>query len=162
MAADATRGALRHVLIAALVAGTIDIAYAIAWSVAHGGSVRGLLQAVASGWLGKAAFTGGDASAALGLASHYGIVAVAAALYLAASRRSAWLRAHPWIAGPLYGLTIFLAMNFVVVPLSAAPFHLHHRLWATASDLASHLFGVGLVIALVTRRAFGPIGPVPA
>ena len=65
MTADATRGALRHVLIAALVAGTIDIAYAIAWSVAHGGTVRGLLQAVASGWLGKAAFTGGAASAAV-------------------------------------------------------------------------------------------------
>jgi hypothetical protein len=154
MAVEATRGALRHVLLAAFIAGTIDIAYAIAWSVAHGGTARALLQAVASGWLGKAAFTGGDVSAALGLASHYAILAVAAALYLAASRRSARLRAHPWIAGPLYGLAIFLVMDFVVVPLSAAPFHLHHRLWATASDLASHLFGVGLVIALVTRRAF--------
>jgi hypothetical protein len=151
---EPTHGAARHVLIAALIAGTIDIAFAITLSVSHGGTVIGLLQAVASGWLGKAAFDGGVASATLGLASHYGIILVAAALYLAASRRSAWLRAHPRIAGPLYGLAIFLVMNFIVVPLSAVPFRFHYHLWSTGGDLASHLFGVGLVIALVTGRAF--------
>ena len=148
------RSPVGHVLAAGLVAGTCDIAYALAWSVAHGGTIERLLQAIASGWLGKAAFDGGAATAALGLASHYAIVLVAAALFMLASRRLPWLRVHPCLAGALYGLAIYGVMNVVVVPLSAAPFHLHYRLWSTVGDVASHVFGVGLPISYITRRAF--------
>lgn len=150
---EPVRNAWRHVLLATLVAGSIDIGYAITTTLLRGGQAERLLQAVASGWLGKASFDGGWSAAALGLASHYAIIFVAAALFLAASRRIAWLRAHPCISGMLYGLGIYLVMNFVVVPLSAVPFQLHYHLWPTLGDLASHIFGVGLVISLVTRRA---------
>jgi len=148
-----SRAAWRFVLLAGLVAATLDLAYALAWTLAHGGSAQKLLQAIASGWLGQASFDAGATSAAIGVASHYGILLVAAALFLAAGRRLAWLRDHPVASGLLYGLTIYLVMNFVVVPLSAVPFHMHYRLWATVGDLASHLFGVGLPISLITRRA---------
>lgn len=148
------RAAWRWILLAALVAGTIDIGYAIGTTVLRGGSAQKLLQAVASGWLGKAAFDGGAAAAALGLASHYAIILVATLLFFAASRRWPALRTQAGLAGPLYGLAIFLVMNFVVVPLSAVPFQFHYRLWSTVGELASHLFGVGLPIALITRRAF--------
>ena len=150
---EPVRAAWRHVLLATLVAGSIDIGYALAMNALRGGTAQRLLQFIATGWLGKASFDGGMATAALGLASHYAIIFVAAALFLAASRRIAWLRAHPCICGMLYGLGIFLVMNFVVVPLSAVPIHFHYRLWPTIGDLASHVFGVGLVISLVTRRA---------
>ena len=154
---EPVRAAWRHVLLATLVAGSIDIGYALTVSILRGGTAQRLLQAVASGWLGKASFDGGPATAALGLASHYAIIFVAAALFLAASRRIAWLREHACISGMLYGLGIYLAMNFVVVPLSAVPFHFHYHLWPTVGDLASHVFGVGLVISLITRRAI--VGP---
>jgi hypothetical protein len=147
------RPAWHFILLAALVAATIDLAYALGWTLAHGGSAQKLLQAIASGWLGRASFDDGAASAALGVASHYGIILVATVLYFGASRHLAVLREHPVISGMLYGLAIFAVMNFVVVPLSAVPFRLHYRLWATAGDLASHLFGVGLPISLITRRA---------
>jgi len=150
------RSAWRWIAVAAVAAGTIDIGYAIGNTVLRGGSAQKLLQAVASGWLGKAAFDGGAAAAALGLASHYGIILVATVLFFVASRRLAWLRIHPCTAGLAYGLAVFLVMNFVVVPLSAVPFAFHYRFWPTVGDLASHLAGVGLVISLVTRRAFGP------
>jgi hypothetical protein len=149
------RAAWRWIVAATLVAATIDISYAIGNTVLRGGSAQKLLQAVASGWLGKAAFDGGAAAAALGLVSHYAIILVATLLFFAAGRRLAWLRAHAFVAGPLYGLAIFLVMNFVVVPLSAVPFAFHYRLWPTLGDLASHLVGVGLVISLCARRALG-------
>jgi len=139
---------------AGALAATIDIAYAITWAVVHGSTPQRLLQAVASGWQGKAAFEGGWASAALGLASHYAILLVAAALFLGASRRLPWLRLHAIPAGLLYGLAIFLFMNFVVLPLSAIPFHMRYSVVSTGGDLASHLVGVGLSISLLTRRAF--------
>jgi uncharacterized membrane protein YagU involved in acid resistance len=149
------RAAWRWILAATLVGGTIDISYALATTLLRGGSAQKLLQAVGSGWLGKASFEGGMASAALGLASHYAIILVATILFFAASRRFAVLREHACIAGLLYGLAIFLVMNFVVVPLSAAPFQIHYRLWPTVGELASHLLGVGLPISFITRRAFG-------
>jgi hypothetical protein len=143
----------RAILLATLVAATIDLSYATVWTLVHGGAALKLLQAIASGWLGRPSFEGGVASAALGLASHYAIIFVAATLFYAASLRFAWLRRHAVVAGLLYGVAIYAMMNFVVVPLSAVPFKLHYRLWATAGDLASHLFGVGLPISLITRRA---------
>ena len=90
------------------------------------------------------------ASAALGVASHYAIILVAAILYQQVASRYAWLRMHAVAAGLLYGLVIYGVMNLVVVPLSAAPFKLHYHFWATVGDLASHLFGVGLTISLIT------------
>jgi len=141
------------ILAAGALAATIDIAYAIGWALVHGSTAERLLQAVASGWQGRAAFEGGWASAALGLASHYAILLVAAGLFLAASRRLPWLRLHPVPAGLLYGLAIFVFMNFVVLPLSAVPFHMHYSLVSTGGDLVSHLVGVGLSISLLTRRA---------
>jgi len=154
MTAAPVRAPALWILAAGALAATIDITYAIGWSVAHGGTAERLLQAVASGWQGKAAFEGGAPSAALGLASHYAILLVAAALFLAASRRLPWLRRHAVPAGLLYGLAIFLFMNFVVLPLSAIPFHMHYGLIPTGGDLLSHLVGVGLSISLLTRRAF--------
>jgi len=44
-------------------------------------------------------------------------------------------------------------MNFVVLPLSAYPYPLRFPLLTTATGLLVHMVGVGLPIALITRRA---------
>src|SRR5258707_8123666 len=69
------------------IAATLDIVYACVRNGGFGRSPEWVLQSVASGWLGNAAFTGGTPTALLGLASHYLILFVAAFLYLQASRR---------------------------------------------------------------------------
>ena len=79
------------------------------------------------------------------------IIAVAASLYLLASGRVTALVHHPYICGPLYGVAIYLVMNFIVVPLSAVTPG-KHSLQGVVGDLASHLFFVGLPIALLVRR----------
>ena len=145
--------AARLVVLAGVAGATFDIVYAILYYGWKGVSAERILQTVASGWLGKASFEGGWMSAALGLASHYAIVIVAAALFYAVARRWAWLREEPVTTGLLYGLAIYVVMNFVVLPLSAYPYPLRFPLLTTATGLLVHMVGVGLSISLITRRA---------
>lgn len=114
-------------------------------------------HAIAAGWLGKeAAKESGAAGALLGAVSHTGILLVAAALYVFASRRLTLLARWPLVFGPLYGIAIFLTMNYIVVPLSAAPRPGVNPLEMTPTkplDIASHLFLVGTPIALAAWKA---------
>ena len=144
--------ARRFVLLAALVAGTIDITYAILYYGAKGVPALKILQSIASGLLGKEAFAGGFGVAMLGLALHYGILLVASAVFLEASRRVAWLRMRAVAAGVLFGLAIYAVMNFVVLPLSAYPFPMRFPLVTTLTGVLSHI-AVGVAISLLTRRA---------
>ena len=147
--------ATKAVLIGGGIAATSDIVYACVISATVGVSPTQVLQSVASGWLGNAAFEGGLASAVLGLVSHYGILFVAAALYLVASRRFTVLRDQAVICGLLFGVAIYLFMNFVVVPLSAVPFQFKYTPAKLTRDLLVHTFLVGLPIALAVRRFAG-------
>ena len=57
-------------------------------------------KAVARGWFGKAAMQGGLDVALIGIASHYAILLVAAAIFVFASLRFPILRRLAWIVGP--------------------------------------------------------------
>lgn len=140
------------VLIGGGVAATLDIVYAFVMSTQAGISPTRVLQSVASGWLGKQAFDGGMPAAVLGLLSHYGILFVAAALYLAASRRFPLLRHRAVTCGLVFGVGVYLFMNFVVVPLAAVPFELSYTPSKLAQGFLSHSVLVGLPIALAIRR----------
>jgi uncharacterized membrane protein YagU involved in acid resistance len=144
------------VVLAGVVAASCDIAYAILFYGWKGVPAERILQSVASGLLGKPAFQGGWPVAALGLALHYAIVIVAAALFWAVARRWAWLRDEPITTGLVYGLLIYGFMNFVVLPLSAYPFPMRFPLLTTATGLLVHMVGVGMPIGLITRRAHRP------
>lgn len=153
MIAAAPVPARRFVLLAALVGGTCDIVYALLYYGWKGVPALRLLQSIASGLLGQDAFAGGFNAALLGLALHYAILLVAAALFLEASRRLAWLRAHAVAAGALFGLAIYGVMNLVVLPLSAYPFPLRFPLATTVTGVLVHMFLIGVPISLLTRRA---------
>src|SRR5687767_5566770 len=126
--------ALRAVLVGGGAAATLDILSAFALS---GEPVR-VLQAIASGVMGRAAFGGGAGVALLGLALHYLILVVAAALYFVAHRHVPALALQPLRFGALYGLAIWLVMHGVVLPLSAVPFTLPYRPADVAIQLVIH------------------------
>jgi uncharacterized membrane protein YagU involved in acid resistance len=136
---------------AGLVAGILDIVNAIAfWRLYAGTSATTILQSVAAGLLGKDAFAGGAWTAALGLVLHLLLMCAMAAIYWLAARRWRWLLAQPVAAGIAYGLLTWVAMNYVVVPLSRAaapPFILP---WFV-DGLLAHLLLVGLPFAFVAR-----------
>jgi uncharacterized membrane protein YagU involved in acid resistance len=140
-------------LAAGLVAGVLDIVNAIAfWRLYAGTGATAILQSVAAGLLGKEAFAGGAATAALGLLVHLLIMCAMAAVYWLAARRWRWMLERPVLAGIGYGLLTWAAMNYVVVPLSRAsapPFILP---WFV-DGLLAHLLLVGLLFAVVARLA---------
>lgn len=141
------------VLAAGTLAATIDIVYACSFHFFNSGvpPLR-ILQTIASGLLGTAAFDGGAASGALGFAAHYFILIVAAALYYAVGTRWRFLVDRAFVAGVVFGVGIWLTMNFVVLPLSAAPpFKLSWSLGSVTNALV-HWFVLGPVIALTLRR----------
>jgi len=133
--------------------GVLDITYAcVSAAIRAGiGPVR-IFQSVASGLLGAAAFEGGAPTAALGLALHFLIAFTWAAVYLAVSRTLRFMVEMAVPAGLLYGIVVYMFMNFVVIPLSAAPFKIAYTPLKLAIDILGHMLLVGLPIALATRR----------
>ena len=135
-----------------LIAGTLDIcaAFLTAWLRA-GVSPIGVLQFVASGALGPAAFRGGVKTALIGLALHFLIATIWTVIFYLASRRWLFLIERPIQFGLLYGIAVYLIMTFVVVPLSLVT-----QRPATISGrtigILTIMFCVGLPIALIVRR----------
>lgn len=144
-------GPWRAVLWAGLAAGVLDLADAIVIHGPRGVPAARILQSIASGLLGPGAYRGGASTAALGLTLHFTIATCWAAIYGAAASRATVLVRRPFLAGPAYGLCVFAAMQYVVVPLSRANFAPMPR-WLVANGLLIHAIGVGLPIAVVTAR----------
>ena len=138
----------RTILLATLVAGTLDILSAFVWS----GAVVRVLRTVASGPLGDE-IAQGPAGAPLGLLVHFAIMAVMVAVYVLAARRIPALDRYWWIAGPLYGVGLWIAMYWIVMPLRWESFRPPSEALPIAKQLISHCLLTGLPIAWITARA---------
>ena len=156
------RGAGRAILWGWLLCGVLDITAASVIALAHKGSPFRMLQGIAGAVLGSAALEGGLATAAMGLAMHFGVALTAASFYYWLSRRIPPMVDHAAIAGFLYGVFWLLVMYRGVVPLLAvlrplylasAPRRPLPALWPL--PILVHMSCVGLPIALAVRR-FGP------
>src|SRR6478672_9135580 len=111
--------AVRAIAITGLIVGAMDITSAFIIAISRGSTATRLLQFVASGLIGQKAFAGGLATAALGLGLQFVIAISVVAVFYLGSRRLAFLRRHPVVAGLIYGLIVFAVMNLIVLPLSA-------------------------------------------
>ncbi|MFT3726408.1 MAG: hypothetical protein QM759_01085 [Terricaulis sp.] len=120
-------GTLKAILIGGLIAGVLDIGYAFAvygplaasLGLSSALTPMEVLQSVAGGWMGRdAAMAGGQTAAIIGACTHFGIALVMAGVFVLVFGRVA---ASNWVAwGLIYGVILFVVMNYVVVPLSAA------------------------------------------
>jgi hypothetical protein len=143
---------IRGVVIGGLVAGVVDISAAVAINHAPPGLI---LQAIASGVLGKASFHGGGASMMLGFVLQLVMSLIIAAVFGLASVRLSVLVRRPAGSGALYGVGVFIVMNFVVVPLSAAHMKPRITLAFTAFNLAAMIL-FGLIVALTQAWSVKP------
>jgi len=91
-AAAPDRSAAKAILTAAFVAGTLDILAAFALYALLGVPATRILQSIAAGLLGPAAFEGAARTAWLGLGLHFAIMTVSVGVYYLASRFLAMLR----------------------------------------------------------------------
>jgi uncharacterized membrane protein YagU involved in acid resistance len=141
------------VIAGGLLAGALDILYAcLFWALKADVAPTRIFQSVAAGLLGEATYAGGAATAALGLALHFFIACTMAVTYYLAARRWPVLVRRPVPLGIAYGLLLYVVMNYVVVPLSAAGPGSSDPTWI-ALTVAVHAFFVGLPIAWFASRA---------
>ncbi len=139
------------ILWAGLTCGVMDITAAlVVYGSVYGVPPLQLLQGIASGLLGRQAYRGGIATAALGLLFHFVIAFSAAAVYFLVSRKFPFLIQQAVVSGVLYGVAVYFFMQGVVA-LSATvkrPFSTQLML----IGVVIHIFCVGLPIALMVRR----------
>ena len=171
---------LAAILLGGLAAGVLDIVYAfvVYGPLSYGVSPLQVLQSVAAGWIGRdASRAGGWETGLLGLATHFLIATLMAAVYVLIATRVSALNKRPILWGFLYGLVLYVAMNYVVVPLSHAGANAHFasslseamsRLegsfsgvrprydadypWMIPGTIFTHTVLVGIPIALIARR----------
>jgi hypothetical protein len=147
--------ALAAILVGGAVVGLLDALDAlVAFKLALGFDPIPIYQFVASGLLGPAAFSGGVATALLGLAFHFLIAFGAATAFVLASTRLPALLRNPIPWGLAFGVAVWLFMGRVVLPLSRvqpSPFHLGLMI----NGIVGHALLVGLPIALAARRFLG-------
>jgi len=144
---------LKTILGAGLLAGFLDgMDAVVAISMIAGVPAIRVFQFIASGVLGLKAFQGGGATAALGVVLHFTIAIGAAAVFYVLSRMLPMLLRKPLLWGPVYGIVVFIFMHYLVVPLSAAPRQPPAGAIAILNLIFSHVFFVGIPIALITSR----------
>jgi hypothetical protein len=134
------------------LAGSLDIADALVFYGVQGVSPVRLLQGIATGVLGRAAFKDGLSAALLGITVHFLIACIWVTVYLLASRHLPLFR-HPFLYGILYGLVIYAVMNYVVLPLSRtgrAP--LLPPLLPLLNGVAALVVCIGIPVARLSRH----------
>jgi hypothetical protein len=147
-----TRRTVRVVLVAWLLAGTLDITAAIFYYLGPSSArAARMLRGIASGVLGARAFDGGAATAVFGLALHYLIALIWTIVFVVAFRSVGALRRHLVLTGIGYGVIVWFVMNVVVLPLSnASRGPLELRVAVTAVTIL--ILCIGLPISLVIGR----------
>lgn len=143
---------------ASLTVAVLDALFAVVLYVVvlHATTVPRVFQSIAAGLLGKASYSGGAATVALGVACHLTVAFGWTSIFYVASRRIDSVRelmrsnAGSIAVGLLYGAIVWLAMDFIVIPLSrATPTPVANwRFWAM---LAWHAVGVGLPMVRILR-----------
>lgn len=141
---DAYLASWPRVGLGTLVTGLADLLFAMGfWWISHQVAPLRILQSIAAGWYGQASFTGGVRSASVGALSHFAIIFCFIVAYRQAAARWPLLRVHPNALGAIYGLALYLLMNFVVLPLSAAGMaKFNHLAWVLGSIAMHALIGV--------------------
>jgi hypothetical protein len=153
LAAPARSPALRTILLAGFAAATIDLVFAFVffgWQL--GATPTRIMQSIATGFFGTASYDGGATTAAIGVVAHYFILTVAAAFYWFASKRLPLLTQRPILSGVLFGITVYIAMTFVIVPLSAAKMRALSWSIVTIGQFLIHPV-LGVATALIVRRS---------
>jgi hypothetical protein len=139
--------AIRAILIGGLIAGTIDIGAAC---LINGRGIAFILRTIAGGLLAQRAYAGGWRTALLGLVLQEAMAMLIAAVYVLSARPLSDLRRR-WVRwGLLYGVVIFIVMNYLVLPLSAWKVTPHFSAWKLAANAAAMLL-FGLIVAFFAR-----------
>jgi uncharacterized membrane protein YagU involved in acid resistance len=139
-------------LLGGFVAGVLDAGNGVIFNYfANNLNPIQVLQYIASGFFGSRSFDMGLLSAAIGAGAHFFIAFVLAIIYVTATRIVPIMNRYAILLGLLYGVAVFLTMNFIVLKFTNTV-----ETPITTAFLVNGLFGhallVGLPIALCARK----------
>ena len=154
----AREGDLAKFLFAGATVAFLDGMFAVVvyvW-ILHRTNAGRIFQSIAAGLLGKASYDGGTATIALGVACHIVIAFTWTTIYFLASRRIPSIRQFAssntgnLVTGLVFGAMIWLGMDFIVIPLSAARFTPPTN-WQFWLQLGWHIVGLGPPLVRILR-----------
>ena len=154
----------RALLLGALTVGVLDILDAFIFFGIRGVPPLRILQAIASGVLGReAAVAGGLATAALGLLLHFFIAFIIVLVFYLVSRKVPILTRYPFVTGALYGVAVYFIMTLVVVPSLIRPTAVNCCVAPAASEAfagaTSTAVSVGAGAVMVTLEVSAFVSP---
>jgi hypothetical protein len=145
---------LRLSVIGGLILGTLHLIIQswFVFSLLEKNPLISVLQYVASGAMGNAAFTGGLATALLGVILDFIMTTIMAGVFILSVDRIPLLRRHVILGSLLYGFGVFIVMNFIVLPLSAAPTLPAPPMWLFIEIVLEHILLIGLPLGILVQR----------
>ena len=145
---------LRSIALGGVIVSIADaiVYHWIVSSIIEGYPLMSVYQYLASGALGSAAFEGGIPTALLGLFFHFFVSFVVAAVFIVSANRIPLLRRYAIPGSLVYGFGVFIVMNMVVLPLSAAPPLPPPTMPQLIVMILDHLLVIGLPLGILVRR----------
>jgi len=144
--------AFEAIVYGGVTVGIFDFLFAMIFNTIRGAVPIRIFQYVASGLIGRRAFEGGWSTFLIGVLIHFFIAFTLATVYYLASLRLPTLIHRALMWGMVYGVLVYAVMNYVVIPLSAAP-KLRFGLVSFAGQLLAHVIAIGPLLALINRRS---------
>jgi uncharacterized membrane protein YagU involved in acid resistance len=144
-------------LLAGLIAGALYIiAACINANIKTGATPMEVLKGIASGAFGKEAMTGGSMMAFWGLLFHFFIAISFTFLFFFVARQIPSLVKYPLVTGILYGVFVWAAMRFIVLPylstLNPKPIVGGEAIKNAAIAAAIIVVCVGIPVALLAKK----------
>lgn len=144
----------RAIIAGGLIVGILDGLDAAIFFGLRGAPIERIFQAIAAGVLGRDAFSGGIATALLGVFLHFVIAFGIVLTFYLVSRPFPFLTKRPVVFGAIYGVIAYLVMNYIVIPLSAAGGGGGPKPTVVlVNGLLIHILGVGIPAAYAARAA---------
>lgn len=136
------------VLQTCLLTGTLDAFAAILISYKIPPAV--IFKFIASGWFGKEAMSGGTSMILWGLIFHYLVAAFFTVALFFLYPRIVKILKNKYLIGIIYGLAIWVIMNYIVLPMTNIPKgHAHLELISLLKGIAALITCIGLPVALI-------------
>ena len=145
---------LRISVIGGLIIGLLHLIIEdwIVFSLLYKSPFISVLQYIASAALGNAAFAGGFATALLGVLFRLFTALVIAAVFIVSADQIFLLRRNLILGSILYGFSVFVVMNFIVLPLSAAPTLPPPTPFQLIETVIDHILTIGLPLGILLQR----------
>lgn len=136
------------VLQTCLLTGTLDALAAILISYKIPPAV--IFKFIASGWFGREAMSGGTSMVLYGLIFHYLIAALFTIALFWLYPQIIKLVKNKYLVGILYGLAIWVIMNYTVLPMTNIPkSHGHLEFISLLKGISALVICIGLPVALI-------------